>query len=111
MVLFRRQRRETCVQGSKLFVSRRADELERFQKWSDTPAAVEVREARVTGDTAYAELPLYLKCLTTKVLLRHEIGADDPLLPAAYTLAHVGSGAVQTRQSVLFGQQYCETPA
>lgn len=42
--LFRRRRRETSV--SKLLVSRRADELERFQKWSDTPAAVEVREAR-----------------------------------------------------------------
>jgi hypothetical protein len=29
-----------------LAVSRRAEKLERFEKWSDTPAAVEVREAR-----------------------------------------------------------------
>ncbi|KAH6643057.1 hypothetical protein C7974DRAFT_116327 [Boeremia exigua] len=78
VVLFRCRRREPSV--SKLLVSHRAERLERFQKWSDTPAAVEVREARVTGDTAYAELTLYLKILTTKVFLRHEIGADDPLL-------------------------------
>ena len=31
---------------SELLVSRRADELERFKKRSDTPAAVEIREAR-----------------------------------------------------------------
>ena len=44
VVLFRRRRRETSV--FELLVSRRADKLERFQKWSDTPAAVEIREAR-----------------------------------------------------------------
>lgn len=43
VVLFRRRRRGTDV--SKLLVSRRADELDRFQRWSGTPAAVEVREA------------------------------------------------------------------
>jgi hypothetical protein len=37
VVLFRRRRREFPV--PKLLVSRRADELERFQKWSDTPAS------------------------------------------------------------------------
>ena len=76
VVLFRRRRRATSV--SELLVSRRADELDRFEKWSDTPVAVEVREARMTGDTAYAGLRLYLEISPTKIFLRHEIGADDP---------------------------------
>ncbi|KAJ4988819.1 hypothetical protein SVAN01_05626 [Stagonosporopsis vannaccii] len=103
VVLFRCRRRETDV--SKVLVSRRADELDRFQKWSETPAAVEVREARVTGDTAYVGLPLYRNILSTKVFLRREIGADDPLLFHCIRSDRRGSGAAQTRQSVLFGRQ------
>lgn len=99
-VAFRRRRRETSV--SELLVSRRADELERFQKWSDTPAAVEVREARSDRRHSICRAAFVSRKFVHKEILRREIGADDPSPFLLHTLWPLGSGA-QTRQSGLFG--------
>ena len=63
---------------SELLVSRRADELERFEKWSDTPAAVEVREARSDRRHSICRAAFVSRGFVHKEFLRREIGADDP---------------------------------